>query len=870
MEILAIFIVVAVFAPFVWLAKKARDNRVQREQAQQRELDLLRRDEEIALLKRAVGLEGNEQRTRRSTGADISRPKFISASDYIPEEESLRERPAERSPGAHGNAKWIAPGETVTVQKIKISAGMFYLGSTLYSRRGQVENCLINPMSSISPKHGDKAGTSMGYYPSYTLVTPSARRAYLEWLADGRRDTDVGIGHVFLFFYGLERRVFIDRALGELPTIREEVQRLLSIYGSNRSFSRYANTFLDISSLLLEDPPPPELKARKGKGSNEIPLAVRRHLGSRLADHGSLDADGALLWVFSVPDTTLKAFVERYFDEFVDIWRARFDLRFPKGLQVDAPTRRLVAEYAAASNSFRVPVAAASGPIPDIAGVSKSLKSLRGLLETCTKDLQPYHDHVRSKPHLRDTLGAIMLLPKPVLDRSRKDIVDPVRRHLDSLFGERGNVLVPVRTVFSLLGLQKESSEKISALEAQQIAICLDNLDVGFEPDRRYGPSTLAPDARVVLFKAADGAPVDAYRIEYRAARAMVEVSALIALKDGRPTPEEFERIQDELRRRDGLSSNAQHRLQAHALALLNNAPQQRAVLKRLLDLPEANRIQIVHAAMAVALVDGQVSRHEVTFLEDLHKALNLPQEEVYAAIHRLQSGDAPPKPGIRTTLADVPAEGQAPTTVVDHQAVREAQRRTKEARQEARRSVEMDARTTRLSPSGREGVDRPVSPALPASELVSKPSIARPEEDLAPPRRSQRPAPAVAHSEIDEEKLARIEAETAVVSSLLAGIFAADEESEPVVVEEPAGDSRFEGLDTAHSELLAWILENDSVTREAFEGEASKYKLLPDGAIEAINEWGVETIGEVILDGDDVIMIDEDIRDELRKLEAE
>ena len=95
----------------------------------------------------------------------------------------------------------------------------------------------------------------MGYWPSYDEITPEARAAYLQWLGTGRSHPSACIGYVFLFFYGIERRVLVDIANDpmlswEIPPLRAEVQRLLSIYGGNDSFHRYATRFLGLLDVL--------------------------------------------------------------------------------------------------------------------------------------------------------------------------------------------------------------------------------------------------------------------------------------------------------------------------------------------------------------------------------------------------------------------------------------------------------------------------------------------------------------------------------------------------------------------------------------------------------------------------------------------
>ena len=69
-------------------------------------------------------------------------------------------------------------------------------------------NSLIDPTLSVSPR-GDPDGTTLGYWPSYATLDPRARRTYLEWLVAGRPG-GAPIGYVFLYFYGLERRLIVD------------------------------------------------------------------------------------------------------------------------------------------------------------------------------------------------------------------------------------------------------------------------------------------------------------------------------------------------------------------------------------------------------------------------------------------------------------------------------------------------------------------------------------------------------------------------------------------------------------------------------------------------------------------------------------
>ena len=94
----------------------------------------------------------------------------------------------------------------------------------------------------------------MDYWPSYSHLAPASRTAYLDWLEAGRPG-GAYIGYVFLFFYGIERRVlfdaaYLDEARAEIPALIDEVERLIDLYQDNNSFQGYAGNFLSFAPLI--------------------------------------------------------------------------------------------------------------------------------------------------------------------------------------------------------------------------------------------------------------------------------------------------------------------------------------------------------------------------------------------------------------------------------------------------------------------------------------------------------------------------------------------------------------------------------------------------------------------------------------------
>lgn len=100
---------------------------------------------------------------------------------------------------------------------------------------GDQEPSLIFSKLPISFSKSISPIDKIGYYPSYSTLTPEQRYIYLKWLENPFKNTNIDIGYVFLFYYGLERHLFLKNSEKALMLIL----KLLTIY-KNSSFFSYA------------------------------------------------------------------------------------------------------------------------------------------------------------------------------------------------------------------------------------------------------------------------------------------------------------------------------------------------------------------------------------------------------------------------------------------------------------------------------------------------------------------------------------------------------------------------------------------------------------------------------------------------------
>jgi tellurite resistance protein len=695
------------------------------------------------------------------------------------------DEPVSAAAKAAGKPRWVAGPVRMELGGISLDAEMIYVGKAdryAYPRN----NALIDPTLPVS-RQGDPQGTTLSYWGSYQDLRPTARRTFLEWLARGRSDPGTPIGYVFIFFYGLEWRLLHEGSREEAGRLAQEVSRLLEIYGSNGSFRSYAERFLDVALLLAKG------KAERVEPSIalarhwEMPLRVRVYLGSLLAEEEPLDADAALLWVLGAPDTSLRTPASRCFEELRQLWEIRFGEAYPVGLSVRPPKARIKHAYRAASGGFTNNVSI--DQLPDIGTVSAPLGRLRALLEACTDELDPLSRLLGRQPEARGSIAAAVVAPRPLLDGPLGEGLRICSRAIAERVGGQG-AAIPAREVLSLLEIECPKPEaKVSAATFRQLAALLDSVGYGFEPDRRYGCSlAVTGNSKLFLFAAAGGGRVDPERPSYDAARTMIEIAALAALADGQAVPVELQSICRDLASLPDLDEVDRTRLAAHAEALLADPPKRKEAIARMAALPLQERRRVTQCAVAAILADGHVLPAEVRFLEHLHTALGLPQEEVYSALHR---GSVEEDQPVRVTGAET-------------------------------------------APDGRTGAK--------TSEVVR----------------------------IDAARLERIRGETSAVSALLAGIFVEEEEARPAApAPTPAVTVRFDGLDAAHAELL-WVLVQRPLAWDEFEEQAKGAKLLPAGAIETINEWGFEMLGEPVIEEEDPVGVASHLAEQLAAMGAQ
>lgn len=540
------------------------------------------------------------------------------------------------APPEYGEGKWIAAGESVTVAGITIPGGLVYVGTKLLAKNRLNDPCLIDPSKQVAQK-GDYTQRQMDYWPSYASITPQARRAYLNWLAGGRQDADVDIGFVFLFFYGLERRVLLDSAKdpaarADWNAIEEELLRLIALFGDkSHSFMGYASSLLGwmaqahIHEKTYLKPIP---AVERG---HELPFAVRLALGQAAIDKAPVPSPLALTWVTSHPMTMLRTAAVRCEEEFAKLFARNYTQAFGEGLVVPKNRTKLKLVHHPASSGFGGEVQVADiGEMPDVSVLTSPIKKLQELVEQTTKDLDAFSRFVGKNPQARDSLEALLLLPGYLWPERAQNVLQGFKGRL----GERMAVMSFQELLDSLEAQGTLTKDKTVAL-----ARALETLDIGMEPDVLGGARVPKPEDKMVLFPISPGVADSRATSTYQAALLTLQLASAVANADGDFCAKELAYLQAQVESWTHLVPNHIRRLLAH-LRLLHAAPASLTTLRSKLEPLDASAKETIAAFMAtVAQADGVVSPEEVKLLEKLYKALDIDPKRVFTDVHAAASG---------------------------------------------------------------------------------------------------------------------------------------------------------------------------------------------------------------------------------------
>jgi hypothetical protein len=788
-----------------------------------------------------------------------------------------------------GPVAWIPANKTVVVAGLSIP-GMVYVGVPAYANGN--DPCIIDTSKSVAPDTNNIV-PSKSAWPNYSELCAPARRAYLEWLADAKKDPNVNIDYVFLYFYGLERRVFVDHSKSEWPSIATELRRLLSIYGDkSKSFSNCANLLLDWiwlsdvpQKLYLQPVPsfPP---------NTELPLYIRVALGQVVTDGIHLPAQLALAWVRNNPSDAVKFAAVPYVREFELAFNHIYHTNHDSGLILEGSAFKIKLTYHLTHRLARSNFSRGENPsitlqdTPDISGHKQPLELIRKMAQTAKEVVEPLEKYMKNNPDGSAVLGAILHLPQEIWSDNVKNILLKLQEDV-----QKDILVIPFIELLSRL----TAKGSITQNETLILTFALRSFNIGVEPSIVETLKRIELHQKIALFEIpkeappdSDGNLLDALALDYVAA---------VAFASNEYIDEKLKIVETQIKSWPNLTVYRTAWLQAR-LRLRFEERTPSAVLKSIRPVNKPANDFIDARLMEFIKSYKKVSTLEITVLEKIQKALRTQNDDVLIQateeamlarekmLEQKQSKPTTPtaandstlKPNAKTKRAASPkkksAEKVSPKreSSLSPEFAAELRRKLKDSFGDT--LLPVDDRTSIKAILNALGITpESLLSSLITSIIYNQPPELKPALKSEPKSKRGKQSKRVAASDsqaaqeqkikLDFERIAALEKDSANASALLSDIFSEQETVEQVVAvpqpkEKAPADNVHSllGLDRAHSELARLLLSRSEWTKEQLNEVAAKLDLMLDGALEILNDAAFDEHDMPFIEGEEIVKV--------------
>lgn len=560
--------------------------------------------------------------------------------------------------------RFLGKNESIDVHGHAIK-GLVYIGSAAGLDE---EPAVIIPRL---PAKNSNLSEPLGYYPSYSALTPAQRFRYLEWLASDRGNNEIlgdEMGYVFLYFYGFERYAFIDAKTASdrdeiLRDIVDEVRRLRSLFAGNRSFDMYSNQLLDAIYILYW---PERINERKSAFPTNNPLAAKYAIAKAANDESNsspLDFDWALHWLLGLGPVNRTKTIREQYPVLRSIFKAVYETATEGGLKVPTckPQLQLTIQPASA-DLFGV----AEIPVPkgwcDPTGLKRPMTTLTAIHDEVMPAVRALARAVANK----DTAGILSSWP-PGIPTDSVPKLKKLTQKVESFLSQNPNP--ELRAAGAIIGVSIE--DKATKSQIKQMASAFEVCGFALVPDPIIHPISLKGSDSIVVYKSSRLAALSPEGLWVALS---VQLGSLLALADG----EVHTREKAILTKVINAHPNTAEREYLHSYLdwRLGHPPSTAGLKKQIEQLAETQRDELAQILVRLALADDCLSKSEIKQLEKLFAQLGFEPQRVSNMLHASTGSSAEKMAG--TTVVDTPSKS-ASGFVLDEAALKAHSESTQE-----------------------------------------------------------------------------------------------------------------------------------------------------------------------------------------------
>ena len=531
-----------------------------------------------------------------------------------------------------GSHLWVPAGKDVTVRGYTVPGGLLYLGHLDLSG-STAEPSVIDPTLPVAGPTSCHERL-MGYWPSYSSISPEARAAYLSWLSTGKSDPQADIGYVFLYFYGLEKRLFTlpscdPKVTPEVDTIRNEVERLAGIYGDRGTFGSYSGSLLDYIDAksftlptlesLPKAPDPRKIHSRR--------LSVKLGAGVYAKAGEPLPAEWAYCLFASITSATLYAAEDPLPNLRRELFNYIYKERFGEGITLSKTGPKITADHHFGNASLmQTTVARIEIPLPDVTMNQQSMEDIQKVGTEASAVFRKFSSFATENPEECHSFSGLGILPVALWPSEIRETYDVFRSD------------PPKVMKFQELPGYPSRGTTLKRFRLNNFVEKLATMGLGLDPDSRLGVELPGPDDPVAVFAARNLENRNTVSKHFNGAALLLQLASIVASSSEGFSDAEASTILSYLDSEIDLPECEKQRLAARLAVYRQYPPTPARLRKQINGMACEIRESIANFLVQVAAADGTIDPSEVRTLEDLFRLLGLEKAALYSKIHAIQT----------------------------------------------------------------------------------------------------------------------------------------------------------------------------------------------------------------------------------------
>jgi uncharacterized tellurite resistance protein B-like protein len=700
---------------------------------------------------------------------------------------SIYDPPITYATSATSGMTWVGRGQSITVQGFTICNPLTY-----WSNNNCPEASCITTSLKIE-KTSNTNTPALPYWPQYSRLTPIQRGKYLSWLSQGRNDDLNEIGYAFIFFYGLERRVLLDKQ--DCDEILMEVRRLLLRYPLSGSFNSYLNQFVAyVVGLHLSRMQDSAIKNYFPSFDNLDESSAKVLLSWHRANNLSVQWELAYSLAKSSAGFTRTNIAKKSPALLKQLFRKKFLSHFPDGIPIESDFYHFPVNYRPASPSLIDYIGHSKGsnfieplalPIPRLDSPAYNL--LKKIWDECIEDLKPAVSKL-NKTEGKITGNVYSALPEILKKEISHPDLELWRNFISSKQSVDGLVIVQISDLAAMTGIEKRDA--LTSNQSKTITSIVKDFGWCVVPDQTISGTSYKWDDPVAVIPFSE--TKQNISKHFQSAALIFEMAYGIAAADEKVSDTEENFLYNFVSEQFSLNPLENDCLKGLQKVLESQPPSLSKIGKRLSKhLKPEQKTALADFLGEIVLLDNKFVKSEQKALKTVLKSLEMDQTLSDALIRKLLIGHIP----------DEPVPVQKPET----------------------------------SRKGEKIPPKVIKPEF----SIDKEKLKRTMEDT---RAVQNILASVFEQE-QEELSIEIEPEVTIpVAQVKTNVVQQD-------MDLPFPPETIPSLDAKYLLMLHDIMKSNELSQDDFTGLARKHNLMPRATFDDINAWADEELGDFLLE---------------------